>query len=177
MGCCQPPLTFNQRYKIHEGRWLIHHAATWNIAVTWHFPKSMRSYYNRYDKDWHAKELRRYFNRLDRKIYKAGLKNRNERLPRIISLEHEDGVGWHAHGLLTNPPHLTEEHTSQLIEQEWRKHTARFPAHKFDQRLIDIGPVRADYLGYLTKRTAHHSDDARGIIDELNTYLPQAYHH
>jgi hypothetical protein len=177
MDCRQFPLTHKQRTKLNELRWLNAHAHTWNIAVTWHFPNRIRSYFGGWDHHWHSKEFRRYLNRVDRKIYKAAHKNRMERLPRIIALEDKDEVGWHVHGLLTNPPHLDEAATSAIIVNEWKCYMKRFASTKFEKHLIEIGPVRTDYISYLSKFTFDESDDPLGIIDDKNTYLPEIHHH
>ena len=178
MDCCQPRLTHWQQTKIQEQRWLNIHAQTWNIAATWHFPNSIRAYYGGwYDPNWHSKEFRRYLNRVDRKIYKAAHKNGGQRLPRIIVLEDKERVGWHVHGLLTNPPHLDEASTAHILTEEWKNYLKRFPSKKFEKHIIEIGPVRDEYLSYITKFTDDTSDDPLGFIDGDNTYLPDAHHH
>jgi hypothetical protein len=53
----------------------------------------------------------------------------------------------------------------------------RFASTKFEKHLIEIGPVRADYISYITKFTSDESDDPLGIIDVDNTYLPEIHHH
>ena len=182
MDCQQSALTHAQRTRIEELRWLSAHSQTWNIAVTWHVPEPMRAFYNgynqrwRYIEDWLSNELRRYLNKVDRHIYKAAHKNRSMRLPRIITLEHADTVGWHAHGLLTNPPHLDEPTTQQILATHWHRHTARFATARFEQRLFWAEPVNGNYLGYITKHTKHLGGTL-GFIDLSNTYLPQALHH
>jgi hypothetical protein len=177
MDCQQPTLTHAQRTRIAELRWLNANSHTWNIAVTWHVPNEMRTYYNGYNQtwrhieDWLSNEMRKYLNTVDRAIYKAAHKNRSIRLPRIITLEHTETVGWHAHGIISNPLHLDEQTTQNILAKHWHKHVARFATERFEKRLFLAEPINGNYLGYITKHTKD-LEGTKGFIDLANTYLP-----
>jgi hypothetical protein len=171
MDCQKSPLTHAQRTRIAELRWLNAHSQTWNIAVTWHVPYAMRAHYRGYNEDWLTRELRRYLNKVDRHIYKAAHKNRSVRLPRIITLEHTDTVGWHAHGIISNPSHLDEQTTQNILAKHWHKHVARFATERFEKRLFLAEPINSNYLDYITKHTKD-LEGTKGFIDLANTYLP-----
>ena len=176
----QRPYTENtKRNKLDSARyneallaWLGEHSTLWNVVVTWHVPETMRRHYRGYDEDWLARELTRYFNKVDRRIYKAGLKNRGMRLPRIITLEYNESVGWHAHGLLDCAPGKNEDETLELLTKLWRKHTDRFATDRFEKHLVIGQYDNGKALPYIIKRIDRQNEQAHGILDLNNTYIP-----
>lgn len=158
----------------HEAHlaWLGERSKLWNVVMTWHVPNAMRRHYGGYDALWLGKELTRYFNKVDRRIYKAGLKNRGMRLPRIITLECDENVGWHAHGILDYAPGKNEDETIQILSKLWLSHTSRFATDKFEKHLV-IGQYDNGYgLPYIIKRIDRQNEKVKGILDLNNTYLP-----
>ena len=166
------PLTHTQRTKIQQKRWLDEHAEGLTLCVCWHVPNAMKNYYRGHDAHWLSKELTRYFNNVDRRIFKAAHRNRGERLRRIVTLERDDNVGWHAHALVATAPSRDDQETRQILRDEWIKHTKRFATGKFDKYLFYGEVDRGETLGYITKHTHNNDDDTKGFIDTRNTYIP-----
>ena len=167
----QESLSLTQKLNEAQFRWLEKHSKDWNIAACWHIPNSMRTYYKGYDADWLAKELTRYFNRVDRRICKAAYKNRGIRLQRIVTLEYDENVGWHAHGLLECALGMNEDETIAILDKLWREKTVRFATEKFEKHLSYFGYDNGRYLQYCLKRLNRHDDKALGILDTRNTYF------
>ena len=163
--------THAQRLYIAYLRWLGGHSKHWNINVCWHVPEAMRRYYGGYNADWLAKELTRYFNKVDRRIYKAAYTNRGLRLQRIITLEYDDAVGWHAHGILECALGMDEEQTLTLLQKMWRQHTARFSKAKFEKHEFWGETDNGFYLPYILKRVHRQNKTTLGILDTKNTYF------
>jgi hypothetical protein len=132
----------------------------------------MKHHFRGYDEIWLSKELRRYFNAVDRRIFKAAHKNKGMRLRRIITLEWDENVGWHAHGLVATAPNLDEQQTRQILRDEWIKYTKRFATGKFDKYLFYGEIDRGSSLSYITKYTHNSTDNTKGFIDLNNNYIP-----
>ena len=160
-----------KKLKEAQLRWLGEKSKYFNIAACWHVPSAMRTHYRGYDADWLAKELTRYFNKVDRRIHKAAHKNRGNRLQRIITLEHDDKVGWHAHGLLDCAFGMNEDETIAVLDKLWKEHTDRFATNKFEKHLTYFSYDQGNYLQYCLKRLNRQDDKALGILDTKNTYF------
>ena len=164
-------ILIKQRLSIAYQNWLGEKSKEMTICVCWHIPNAMRRHFNGYTADWVAKELRRYFNKVDRRIFKAALKNRGIRLQRIITLEHDEEVGWHAHGLLGCAPDMDEQQTITILEKLWVEHVGRFASGKFEKHVFWAQKNVGFYLPYITKRTHRDQDLDRGFLDTMNTSL------
>ena len=163
-------LSQQQRLTVAQHSWLSERSSLWNVAACWHVPDAMRAHYKGYDAHWLSKELTRYFNAVDRRIFKAAHKNRGARLPRIITLEHDDAVGWHAHGLLDCAEGMNEDETIGILDPLWKRHTERFATGKFEKHISYFSYDNGNYLGYCLKRLGRQ-DDTQGILDTRNTYF------
>jgi len=160
-----------RKLKIAYARWLGQETEQWKICVCWHAPDAMRRYYRGYTEDWLAKELTRYFNKVDRRIFKAAHKNRGIRLQRVITLEHDDNVGWHAHGIVECAQNMDEAQTYALLETLWLEHTNRFSTGKFEKHLFWSEPDQGYHLPYIVKRLHTESKATPGVLDTRNTYI------
>ena len=156
-----------------QAQWLENQFDSLPLSVCWHVPNAMKHHYHGYDEIWLSKELRRYFNNVDRRIFKAAHKNKGTRLRRIITLERDENVGWHAHGLVAAAPDLDEQQTRQILRDEWIKYTKRFATDKFDKRLFYGEIDRGRSLGYITKHIHNNEDGSKGFLDLQNNYIPQ----
>ena len=161
-----------ERTIFEQNRWLNDNANGLTLSVAWHVPNKMKANYSGFDSYWLSKELGKYFNKIDRKIFKAAHKNRGIRLRRIITLEKDDAVGWHAHGLIDTAPQQDDQYTRQILRDLWIDHTSRFNTGKFDKYLFYGEIDRGKTLGYITKNVHNNTDSSKGFIDLNNTFIP-----
>ena len=165
-------LSNQQKLRIAKLNWLGEHSKHWNVVACWHVPNAMRKHYKGYDEHWLSKELTRYLNKVDRYIFKASFTNRGVRLPRIITLEYAEGVGWHAHGLLDCAAGMNEDETITVLKSFWEKQTHRFSTAKFETHISYFSYDQGTYLPYCLKATNKQHEQAQGILDLRNCYLP-----
>jgi len=159
------------KMKAEELRWLGEHSKHWNVCAAFHVPNAMRRHYRGYTADWLSKELTRYLNKVDRHIYKAANRNRGARLQRIITLEYEASVGWHAHGMFDCAKGWDEDATIGVLRHYWQAHTKRFATEKFEKHIDYFEYDRGSYLTYILKRLDWQDEGATGMLDTHNTYL------
>lgn len=106
------------------------------------------------------------FNRLDRQVYKSAHRKHGLRVPRFVTLERTDEVGWHAHVLLTTPAHLHASNLSLLLQRLWLSQLREYVSPWFEGRLYWAEPVSGNYLGYSTKQIGDGS-----TVDWLNAVI------
>jgi hypothetical protein len=159
------------RYKQALKHWLDDTGIKWDICATLHTPKAKRDTKDSWSKEWLAKQLRRYFNALDRAILKAGHRNRGERIMRWVVLEHEAGVGWHAHIAIKTPDGKAAGELMQVADKLWRKQCKQHTNGKFDDRLTKIEEIHGRFIDYMNKFVTGE-EDSKGVLDLDNTYLP-----
>ena len=164
---------YNQKYTRELLQWLRGKSNCWNICIALHVPNAMRFYYKGYTADWLSKELTKYFRAVDRRIYKAGHKNRDLRLPRIVVLEEGELVGWHAHILCDCGEGLNEDETISILKKMWAKHTNKFHTGKFEQRLGYFEYDQGNYLKYILKEISDDEQGTKGLLDVKNIFFPK----
>ena len=116
--------------------------------------------------------LRQLFNRLDR--YFLGTANRAHglRIPRFVTLERSNGVGWHAHvslkvwkdrvGYVIDPVALEKR-----LRDVWHDITRQPLQGKFSDRIVCFKPTHGGFLSYSLKHTGTFGRH-RGEVDVLN---------
>lgn len=144
----------------------------WDICATWHVPNEIKQIRMIWDDRRHEVEMRKYFNSVDRHIFKAAHKNRGERVWRWVVMERAGGVGWHSHALLKTPEHLTQQAFIDTLCGLWYKHCGIKNGSRFQSHLFKAELVAGDFLGYTVKDT-NNNEDAKGVVDLHNTYLPK----
>jgi hypothetical protein len=150
--------------------WVLSNNANWDIAACWHLPLSDIQGDMEQVEINVGKKMRRYFNLLDRRIFKAKYK-RGCRVPRFITLEHAASVGWHVHGILATPAHVTRDLLIDLSKQTWLDCLANTRVGLPKTRLAWCEPIEARYPQYSTKQSFGPLYNAKGTIDILNTYF------
>ena len=142
----------------------------WDIAACWHLPLS--DLIGDIDQVEIAvgKKMRRYFNLLDRRTFKARHK-RGYRIQRFITLEHAASVGWHVHGILATPTHLSREDLIELTKTTWLDCVDGERVSLPKTRLAWCEPIEDRYAQYTTKQSFGPLQNAKGTIDVLNTYF------
>jgi len=141
-----------------------------DIAASFLLPKALMAAINRMQV--HADEitlsqlLTYCFNRLDRRVHKSAHRRHGMRVLRFVALERTDDVGWHAHVLLTTPPHLRPSQLSLMLQRLWLSQLREYVSPKFEDRLYWAEPITGDYLWYSTKQIG-----GRGAADWMNVVL------
>ena len=164
-----------KRQKVAWDNWLYSTGYDWRVACCWHVPQSMRNEQSGHSKEWLERQMSAYLNTLDKQIYAHIPVSKRPRLPRFIVLERSAGVGWHAHGLMENPPHLTRDEFTVLLSQVWEKRVSNYCDDIFDQRLFWCEERDRDYAKYSIKNAieleGYNVDGVNGYIDLKNTYV------
>ena len=163
------------RQKVAWDNWLYTTGYDWRVACCWHVPQSMRNEQSGHSKEWLARQLSAYFNTLDKRIYKKIPVSKRPRLPRFIVLERSAGVGWHAHGLMENPPHLSRDELTALLADTWENRVGRYCDGIFDRHLFWCEQRDRNYAQYSIKSAieleGYNVDGVNGYIDLKNTYV------
>ena len=164
-------LNTKQNLKNKTLLWLMENSCSWNVCVALHVPNAMKRHFYGYTSDWLSKELKRYFNAVDRRIFKAAHKNRDKRLKRIVVLEHDELVGWHAHIMCDCADGMNEDETIDILKKFWEKQTDRFATGKFEKRLGYFEYDQGFYMRYILKKALSDEEGYTGLIDLKNTHL------
>ena len=163
------------RQKVAWDNWLYTTGYDWRVACCWHVPQSMRNEQSGHSKEWLERQMSAYLNTLDKQIYAHIPVSKRPRLPRFIVLERSAGVGWHAHGLMENPPHLSRHELTALLADTWENRVGRYCDGIFDQRLFWCEERDRDYAKYSIKSAieleGYNVDGVNGYIDLRNTYV------
>lgn len=170
--------------KAHQKGWADLVSAqprTFDIAACWHVPKRLRSAeIGRFggadetsQQSWLQGHLRHYFNRLDRAFLKSAYRRKAVRIPRFVTLEFSEDVGWHAHGLLSTPAGVNQTEFVKRTSWLWLRYLGEYAETSFANYLVWVEPAENKYLGYITKKLDHSGSHA-GVVDLVNTFLPAA---
>lgn len=147
----------NERQAILD--WAAKHP--WNIAAVLTMPKSLMTLLNqtcvRSDETTLSRQLMRCFNKLDRKIFRNAHTRRGVRVPRFITLEKTDGIGWHANVLMRQPKHMTGSALALLLQRIWLEHLVGFNAGGFNKHLFWADYRKDDFLDYSLKHIDRHA--------------------
>ncbi|MFC3704866.1 hypothetical protein ACFOOL_08865 [Devosia honganensis] len=153
--------------------WISNQPYDFDIAASWHLPMSYKAAYRANDHVAFSSCLRKYFNTLDASVFKSAYRRKRVRLPRAIVLEHTDGVGWHAHGVIsTQSSNLREEQAIELITSKWHKHLGSFSRGSFSDRLVFAEPRTGPYVEYMTKELSAVDWKHSAKFDYQNSYFP-----
>ena len=95
---------------------------------------------------------------------------------RLVTLEHADGVGWHAHGLMATPKGHDRSELINWATWMWLEELGGEYENSFVPYLVQAAPTRGHYLGYITKTLGNALDDKVGTIDLVNTAFPTSQH-
>lgn len=151
--------------------WVQNTGIKWDVCATLHVPEAKRKAAQGWTADWLSKELRHYFNQLDRQVFKSAHCRQGVRINRFITLEHSEGVGWHAHALLRTPAGIQQASFIALADQLWEAQQARYAAAHFQPRLSVIEPLHGNFAYYMIKSVHDGADNSRGVLDLQNIHL------
>ena len=156
--------------------WVNSWDAEWDLACCWHAGENMRDVQAGWGADWLQRHLSAYFNKLHQHVFSRVPHNQRPQLPRFITLEYSHRVGWHAHGIMATPSHMTREQFSAVLRKQWLKHAGWGCAEEFKERMFWAEPIKGAYTHYALKSAINLHDDAqqyfRGFIDLHNTHRP-----
>ena len=167
--------TYYNSSRIHSlksaaDNWVSASNVNWDIAACWHLPFSdMKGDIEQIEIAVGTK-MRRYFNLLDRRTFKARHK-RGYRIQRFITLEHAASVGWHVHGILATPTHLSRNDLIELTKNTWLDCIDGERVGLPKTRLAWCEPIYDRYPQYSTKQSFGPLQHAKGTIDVFNTYF------
>lgn len=139
----------------------------WDIALTLHTPLKLRYDHQGYDELWLEQQVSVLFNVLSKVIFADIPKKQRPMLRRLIALEKDIYVGWHAHGVISTPEHLDDEILIQAIKEVWGGMMNRHAKEEFKDRLVWCEPVNGNYQQYCVK--AALSAQGRNPVGQFGT--------
>lgn len=161
------------RHQAAIADWVGNMGEDWDIACCWHVPEAMRAAQNGYSADWLSRQLGVYFNKMREDVFHNLRPKQCPILPRFITIEWSDGVGWHSHGLLSTPSHLTTDEMMIIAQGTWMRHVGKFATGKFAKRLVWTEKREGRYAPYISKQAMELQDynwnGGKGFIDLNNT--------
>lgn len=161
------------RHQAAIAEWIDNMGENWDIACCWHVPEAMRVAQGGYDAEWLSRQLGAYLNKLRNRIYRHLPRSQRPLLPRFITIEWSEGAGWHAHGLISTPSHLTAEEMMEAAQEVWMQHVGSFARGRFAKRLVWTERREGRYASYMSKQAMELRDynwnGSKGFIDLANT--------
>lgn len=142
--------------------------AEWDVACCWHASAALRNEQQGYDAGWLERKLNTFFNRLSNLVY-ADMRTADRKLiARAIVMEHDLNVGWHAHGVVKRPAHISHENFNFGMRLLWEDVMACDGDEKFAKRLFWCEEMGDGYIAYCLKRAIDLHDvggsDQRAFI-------------
>lgn len=147
----------------------------WSIALTLHTPLKLRYDHQGHDELWLEQQVSVLFNILSKVIFADIPKKKRPMLRRLITLEKDIYVGWHAHGVISTPAHIDDEILIDAIKAIWTCLMAPHARPEFKDRLAWCEPINGNYQQYCVKAalSAQSRNPAGqfGTISLRNTHL------
>ena len=182
-------ISFNQRRTIGLSRkdwkaaatqatvdWINSWEADWDLACCWHAGAPLRKEQQGWSASWLQRQLSTYFNKLREEVFKHMNKTDRPNIARFITLEYTASVGWHAHGIIATPEHMTKDEFSEVMRDLWISYVGAGVSKKFKERLFWCDEIRGAYKHYALKSAIQRHDDnqknQKAIIDLGNSYRP-----
>ena len=156
--------------------WINSWEADWDLACCWHAGENMRDVQAGWAADWLQRQLSAYFNKLQKVVFKHIRCKDRPNIARFITLEYSARVGWHAHGIMETPKHMTRDEFSEIMRELWIEHIGDGCTKEFKAHLFWCDEIRGAYKHYALKAAIERHDDAHrqpnAFIDLSNTYQP-----
>lgn len=147
-----------------------------DVACCWHAATAVRNQQGGNSDAWLQKELATYFRSILAAVYGDIPERKRPNLPRFITLEHTAGVGWHAHGLIARPSHLSLEQFSAVLRDVWQQQMGDCENDVLGERIFWCEQRDSGYLRYILKsvndKDGLRYGELRGLIDWRNTRRP-----
>lgn len=147
-----------------------------NLACCWHASDFLRDQQGGRDETWLQRHLSTYFNKLVMRVYGHMPVRLRPNIARLITLEHADGVGWHAHGLVATPAHMTSNEFSMILHELWIEQMGNCHFGSFGKRIFWCEQSGSGYLPYIlksaTEKNGHRHGELKGLLDVHNTRRP-----
>ncbi len=139
----------NRLFKNEVRNWLK--PQYFDLAIGMHLPRRIQSEFQRLrigdDQISFSLELRHCLNRFDRRIYRGRHRRQNMRVPRLVFLEHQESVGWHAHILIRSP----DDFAPAILNRLWHQQVRNYTTKDFGDKLYWSEPLLGNYFEYATK--------------------------
>ena len=156
--------------------WINSWEADWDLACCWHAAEHMRDEQAGWGADWLQRHLSAFFNKLQQHVFKHIEPSQRPNIARFITLEYKSTVGWHAHGIMATPAHMTRDEFIQVMRELWIKHIGKGCSQEFQDRLFWCEEIRGAYKHYALKSAIQRHDDFQSkqnaFIDLNNSYRP-----
>lgn len=147
-----------------------------DVACCWHAAKHIRNQQRGNSETWFQNQLTTYFKAVLAVVYKNIPDRKRPTIARFITLEHTDGVGWHAHGLLSKPAHMSLEEFSKVLREAWGKQMEHCEHDALGGRIFWCEERSSGYLSYILKSASEKDGlrfgELKGLIDLKNTRRP-----
>ena len=147
----------------------------WDTACCWHVPDALRSAKDGWGKSWLENRMKNYFDAVDRRTFRGTPLKHRAKVKRYITLEHSDGVGWHAHGLVETPQHMQIDEFRQLLAETWKGYLMKWTNPKFADRLVYLKDLEGGYAAYSTKHAIQVHETSTHLVQgeiDLNNSTP-----
>ena len=168
-----PPTEMREKSRQAVVDWINSWDADWDVACCWHTSKTLRKLQNGHDEQWLQRQLSAYFSKLIKRVYTHIPHKHRPHISRFITLEHNDYVGWHAHGVIATPSHMSQDQFIAILEELWVEQAGVGSTEAFKRHLCWFQPLTGNYKHYMLKSAINLHDDLpenfRGFIDLHNT--------
>lgn len=150
-------------------------SANWSIGFSLHAADGLRREQQGYDHYWMEAQISTLFNTLSKVIYQDIPVRQRPKLRRIVALEDSTDVGWHAHGVIQTPGHISDDMLIEALKNIWHGRMDDYCRAYFRDRLVWCEPIKGNYLNYSLKNALENSfanqDNKAGMISLRNTVL------
>jgi hypothetical protein len=147
-----------------------------DLACCWHASDFLRDQQGGRDETWLQRQLSTYFNKLIKRVHDHMPVKMRPNIARLITLEHTDGVGWHAHGVVATPGHMTSDEFSLILRDLWIEQMGGCHFAPMGKRIFWCEQSGSGYLPYMLKsatdKNGHRYGELKGLIDVHNTRRP-----
>lgn len=156
--------------------WVNGWDAELDLACCWHASDYLRDQQGGRDERWLQQQLSAYFNKLVKSVFAHLPVRLRPNIARIVTLEHTDGVGWHAHGMVATPAHMKSEDFAALLRELWIEQMAGCHLGSMGERIFWCERSSSGYLPYILKSASDKDGlrhgELKGLIDLHNTRRP-----
>lgn len=167
---------YRERAKKATVDWVNDWDTELDLACCWHASDFLRDHQGGRDEAWLQRQLSAYFNKLVKRVFSHLPVRMRPHIARIVTLEHTDGVGWHAHGMVATPPHMKSQDFAALLRELWIEQMAGGHFGSMGERIFWCERSSTGYLPYILKSATDKSGlrhgELKGLIDLHNTRRP-----
>lgn len=147
----------------------------WDVAFSLHAADGLRAQQVGYEHYWMDNQVSTFFSLLSKVVYQHIPAKKRPKMRRLVTLEYCANVGWHAHGVIETPDHLTDQCLIEAMNEIWHGRMDDYCRAYFRDQLIWCEPIRSQYPRYSIKdsmdNATYNKDNSVGMISLRNTVL------